>query len=147
MKDRMDPHAWREFQSVSLESNTVINRKGTQAFPIELLRRAFSPDVGGQQPDFVADGEFDPLVLGIVKAGLSVLCLFDVVNQGIVMLSKALREVFCRGELYRRLGRIAMGRIAIETDIKFRMIAVVGIERRASCSGLISVVVREFRKG
>jgi len=79
-------------------------------------------------------------VFRVVVAGLGILRLFDVLNQGIVMLSEALCEVFCCRDVYRRLGRGVM----IETDVEFRVITVVCIERGTSYSGLKGVAVREF---
>ena len=38
MKHGMNFHGCRELQSVSLGANSFDNRKGTKAFPIQLLR-------------------------------------------------------------------------------------------------------------
>ena len=78
----------------------------------------------------------------VVITGLRILRLFDIFNQGVVMLSKLFREVFCCGNIYRRLGHIA-----IETDTEFWMIAIIGIERRTLYCGLIGIVVCELCKG
>ena len=93
MKHGVNFHRRGELQSIRLGANSFGNRIWTKTFPIQLLRWALSGDVRGGEPDFVADGKLDMLVLGVVIAGLVVLHGFDVFDQ-IIMMGP---EVFCEG--------------------------------------------------
>ena len=47
MKDWMDFHGRREFELVGMSTNSLEDLESTKTLKVELLGRAFSPDVAG----------------------------------------------------------------------------------------------------
>ena len=132
MKNRMNFHGGRKLKSVRLCPDSVANRKGSKAFPIQFLAGAFGVDVRRKEPYLVANGELDSLVLGVVILGLLILSGFDMLDK-IVM------------EVPEFLGECLRGRnwdiVTSEVDGKGGMVAVIGVEGRTIDAGLVGVVI------
>ena len=85
MENRVDFHGFWELQSIGLSVDSFGYRIRTKAFPIQLFRGTLNGDILGGKPDFVANGKFDALVLGVVVAGLLILRRLDIFDQIVVM--------------------------------------------------------------
>ena len=85
MENRVDFHRFRELQSIRLSADSFNDRIRTETFPIQLFRGTLSGDILGEKPDFVANGKFDALVLGVVITGLLILSGFYIFDQIVVM--------------------------------------------------------------
>ena len=98
-------------------------------------------NVGREEPNFVADTELDSFMLCIVVPGLGVLCAFDVLDKGFVVLDTTLCKFICSWGVVG--GQVTGG---LE-DLEFGMIAVVCKERGALDSSLPGIVVCKLGEG
>ena len=80
-----------------LVNRCVHHFEGTEALPIELLRRTRGGNVRGIQPNQIAGFEDDGFVLGVVVFRLKILHVFDVLNEALVNVMKIGREFFGGG--------------------------------------------------
>ena len=135
MKNRMNLHGGRKLKSVRLCPDSVANRKGSKAFPIQFLAGAFGVDVRRKEPYLVANGELDSLVLGVVILGLLILSGFDAFDEIVMEVAELLSE-----RLRGRNWEI----VASEIDGKGGMISVIGVEGGAIDAGLVGVVIGEL---
>ena len=95
-------------------------------------------DVWREQPYFVADGEFDSFMFGIVVLGFLILSGFEMFNKIVMEVSELLGErLRCRN----------WDIVASEVDGKSGMIAVIGVERGAIDAGLVGVIICELGDG
>jgi len=131
-------HGRRQGKLIGLQSHTLENFVGSQAFPVEFLRRAGGGDVRSVEPYHIARLELDSFVFGIVIASLSILSVFDILDKTIV----------CFLEMETEVGGGGGGMFSWDLELgdEARVVTVVCEERRHLCGFLGSIVVREFRK-
>jgi len=133
----VDFHGGRELQSVCLGTNSFGNRKRTKTFPIQLFRRVLGRDIRGGEPNFIANRELDTFVLGVIIAGLVVLCGLDILDLVGMVRSESFCESFGCGNRYRG---------GTEVDREPGMESVIGIKRRTIDRRLMRIVVRKLGK-
>ena len=114
----MDPHGGWECKPISLKTNTGGDGEGADTFPIKLFGRMFSPDVGGEEPDFVANSKSYRFVFDVIVLSLEGLSNGNCFNEPFLGTMEMFHEIGCCRNISNATG------IHIERG----MVTVVGIE-------------------
>ena len=86
MKDRVNFHGRRQGEMICLKANMFSDSVWAEALPIELLGGALYVNIRREEPNLILDSKFDSFVLSVIVSRLGVMRLFNIFDQGIVVL-------------------------------------------------------------
>jgi hypothetical protein len=123
---------------IGLETNPLFDDIGTKALPVKFLGGTLSSNIRREEPNFIPDGEFDALVLGVIILCLGVLGGFDILDKRIMVSLEAFGVL---------LGGGILG-VEVDTkmDAELRMITIGRKEWRIFDRSLESIIVGQLSK-